>query len=286
MGDTTATFEWAFRWLRPQPAAVAAADPGARRLPDGNHRRRFRAWPPCWIETGARRRPQEDLAWFCIRLAVRRAQGTGCRRLGGIPDFLKAYERRRWRTRRPRRVPLVARAGHLRWGVICRYQAERHLSGQTPSVELATIGRRVCETEWDLLNLLSDFGAETVAERRNCPKSRRRPPEPARRPPRSNWSPPSPDFLDGDVRANTEGRVNFHARVAANALRMVQRELRSPPAQPTSPPLNELRLVREELAGAIRRGEFDDHADDLVVGLRVLVGHRLAAAHPGYESEE
>jgi hypothetical protein len=42
----------------------------------------------------------------------------------------------------------------LRWGVICRYQAERHLSGQTPSVELATIGRRVCETEWDLLNLL------------------------------------------------------------------------------------------------------------------------------------
>ena len=44
----------------------------------------------------------------------------------------------------------------LRWGVICRYQAQRHLSGQTPSVELATIGRRVCETEWDLLNLLED----------------------------------------------------------------------------------------------------------------------------------
>ena len=42
----------------------------------------------------------------------------------------------------------------LRWGVICRYQAERHLSGQTRSVELATIGRRVCETEWDLLGLL------------------------------------------------------------------------------------------------------------------------------------
>jgi hypothetical protein len=42
----------------------------------------------------------------------------------------------------------------LRWGVICRYQAERHLSGQTRSVELAAIGRRVCETEFDLLTLL------------------------------------------------------------------------------------------------------------------------------------
>jgi len=42
----------------------------------------------------------------------------------------------------------------LRWGVICRHQAERHLSGQARSVELAAIGRRVCETEWDLLDLL------------------------------------------------------------------------------------------------------------------------------------
>jgi len=42
----------------------------------------------------------------------------------------------------------------LRWGVICRFQAERHLSGQTPSVELAAIGRRVSETEWDVLDLV------------------------------------------------------------------------------------------------------------------------------------
>ena len=46
----------------------------------------------------------------------------------------------------------------LRWGVICRYQAERHLSGQTRSVELAAIGRRVCETEWDVLDLLTGGG--------------------------------------------------------------------------------------------------------------------------------
>jgi hypothetical protein len=42
----------------------------------------------------------------------------------------------------------------LRWGVICMMQAFTHLSGASRSVELATIGRRVCETEYDLLRLL------------------------------------------------------------------------------------------------------------------------------------
>ena len=42
----------------------------------------------------------------------------------------------------------------LRWGVICMMQAHTHLSGASRSVELAAIGRRVCETEYDLLRLL------------------------------------------------------------------------------------------------------------------------------------
>ena len=33
-------------------------------------------------------------------------------------------------------------------------QASAHLSGVSRSVELATIGRRVCESEWDLFVLL------------------------------------------------------------------------------------------------------------------------------------
>jgi hypothetical protein len=55
---------------------------------------------------------------------------------------------------------VVAQVATLRWGIICRFQAERHLSGRTPSVELAAIGRRVCETEWDLLELLAGRGPQ------------------------------------------------------------------------------------------------------------------------------
>ena len=44
--------------------------------------------------------------------------------------------------------------GTLKWGIMCIAQAFTHLSGTVRSVELATIGRRVCENEWDLLELI------------------------------------------------------------------------------------------------------------------------------------
>jgi hypothetical protein len=37
---------------------------------------------------------------------------------------------------------------------MCIVQAMTHLSGASRSVELAAIGRRVCENEWDLLELI------------------------------------------------------------------------------------------------------------------------------------
>jgi hypothetical protein len=44
--------------------------------------------------------------------------------------------------------------GTVWWGVLCHVQARRHLSGATRSVELAAIGRRACEQEWDALAVL------------------------------------------------------------------------------------------------------------------------------------
>jgi aminoglycoside phosphotransferase (APT) family kinase protein len=74
--------------------------------------------------------------------------------LGGIDDFVTAYEHAGGATVDRDTLHWWMVLGTLRWGMICRYQAERHLSGQTRSVELAAIGRRVCETEWDILDLL------------------------------------------------------------------------------------------------------------------------------------
>ena len=93
------------------------------------------------------------------------------------------------------------------------------------------------------------------------------------------------DFLDHDVRDAVTGQVNFHARVAANALRMVERELLASDASAVVAALERLEVGDEaDLAAAIRRGDMDGRAD-VTSGLRALVRHRLAAAHPGYEIE-
>ena len=91
-------------------------------------------------------------------------------------------------------------------------------------------------------------------------------------------------FLESDVRGATEGQVNFHARVAANVLRIVERELTDDSANEVIGRLAALGFADEEqLSAAIRAGALDDRADDVLPALRTLVRHRLAIAHPGYD---
>ena len=87
------------------------------------------------------------------------------------------------------------------------------------------------------------------------------------------------EFLEGDVRANTTGAVNFHALVAANALRIVERELTDQSAEP------DLLGYPDEatLAAAIRAGELDGRADAVLACLRDLVWQRVSISHPGYD---
>jgi len=94
------------------------------------------------------------------------------------------------------------------------------------------------------------------------------------------------EFLETDVRAATGGQVNFHARVAANALRIVERELLDEGDEECGAALAGLGFADEEqLAAAIRAGELDARADDVTACLRTLVRRRLAVAHPGYDTE-
>lgn len=284
MGDTTATFEWAFRWLvhhRP-PARPTTLVHGDFRMGnlivDGSRLAAVLDWELTYAGD-----PCEDLAWFCIRAwrfgAPKSLDAGG---LGGIEDFLAAYERAGGRPVDRTEFRWWLALSTLRWGVICRFQAERHLSGESPSVELATIGRRVCETEWDLLNLLASDTATVPRVEAH--------PDPAGalhgRPTAAELVAAVADFLDTDVRGATEGQVNFHSRVAANALRMVQRELENGPSAEVSAALSALGYDDEtELAAAIRRGDLDDRTDELLPCLRALVNNRLAAAHPGYQEE-
>jgi hypothetical protein len=166
-----------------------------------------------------------------------------------------------------------------------------HLTGVVRSVELAAIGRRVCEVESDLLELLPwtapGPGAETVEPNESGDPSREAahagPPHDV--PSAAQLLQAVHEFLESDVREATEGRVRFHARVAANVVAMVTRELELGPDQAVA---HERRLrslgvsSEEELVSAIRSGISDDRLGEVTDAVRSTVADKLAVANPAY----
>ena len=169
--------------------------------------------------------PGEDLGWLCVK-AWRFGAVAPVAGLGSREELLTAYraaggadisidELRWWEI-----------LGTLRWGVICMTQAQAHLSGAHRSVELAAIGRRVCEQEWDLLLLLDPEAAAAAAGRRPRPSGDPRPaPAPHGRPTVSELLDAVRAFLTEQVMPATGGHLAFHARVSANVLGIVAREI-------------------------------------------------------------
>lgn len=160
MGDTTATFEWAFRWLdghRPPPSPARLVHGDFRMgnlIVDDAGLAAVLDWELVHVGEAC-----EDLAWFCIRAwRFGAPEQLGAGGLGSVESFVSAYEAAGGEPIDRDALRWWLTLATLRWGVICRFQAERHLSGHTPSVELAAIGRRVSETEWDVLDLLEGGG--------------------------------------------------------------------------------------------------------------------------------
>ena len=95
-------------------------------------------------------------------------------------------------------------------------------------------------------------------------------------------------FLTSEVLAATEGRVQFHVRVAANVIGMVMRELTlgADQAAAHAARLAPLGVADDaELAAAIRSGALDDRMDEVRAAVRATVADKLAVAHPGYATD-
>ncbi len=98
--------------------------------------------------------PREDIAWLCVNSW---RFGHADKRVGGfgdLPDLLDAYAAAGGPQLSPRDIDWWEMMGSLKWGIMCMTMYEAFRSGADPSVERAAIGRRVSETEIDLVNLL------------------------------------------------------------------------------------------------------------------------------------
>jgi aminoglycoside phosphotransferase (APT) family kinase protein len=98
--------------------------------------------------------PAEDLGWLCVK-AWRFGAKLPVGGFGPYEQMLEGYAAGGGRPIDLGTVRWWETLGTLRWGLGCIGQARRHLDGSVRSVELAAIGRRSCEQEWDLLKLIS-----------------------------------------------------------------------------------------------------------------------------------
>ena len=287
LGGASAVFEIAFRWLDENRPASS----GPPRVVHGDFRNGNLIVGPDGIravldwELAHAGDPMEDLGWLCAkswRFGVDRPVGG----FGSYDDLIAGYEAAGGGVVDRQVLRWWEVFGNLRWGVICMMQASAHTSGMIRSVELATIGRRVCEVEWDLLELLAGPG-------RGLPEGASEAAAGAGGP--AAYLHGSPDaaglleavreFLEKDVMEATDGRVRFHTRVAVNALSMVERELRLGPDQAAryAAGLAGLGVANEvQLAAGVRAGTLDLGDARLWALVANSVRDRLAVANPRY----
>jgi len=99
------------------------------------------------------------------------------------------------------------------------------------------------------------------------------------------------EFLEHDVMAATEGRVQFHTRVAVNALGMIERELTDGEAFSDAERAraaallghdDDVRILERELAARIRDASLDDRIDAVREHVRATVREKLLVTNPGY----
>lgn len=102
--------------------------------------------------------PAEDLGWVCVR-AWRFGGGKPVAGMGDYAALLDAYEAESGVRIDERELRWWELLGTVKWGLMCISQAAYHLNGVVRSHELAAIGRRVCENEYDALMTIRELSA-------------------------------------------------------------------------------------------------------------------------------
>ena len=225
--------------------------------------------------------PMHDLGWLCTK-AWRFGSANPVGGFGARADLMSGYAEgggsppdeatQRW----------WELYGTVRWALLCRRQAARYLSDSEPSIELAVLGRRVCEQEYDVLLALgyaeplklTDPLEDTVG-----PAT-----APHDRPTGPGLLRAVREFLATEV-TMTDPSLAFHARVAANALRIAEREamLAAGHARDHRARLAALGCADDaELCAAIRDGSLDHRFDDVIAAVRAMAVDKLAVANPSH----
>lgn len=156
MGQDLPAFELAFHWLK----ANAPTDQSATLVHGDFRHGNFLVDADQGITTvldwelAHLGDPMEDLGWLCVNSWRFGKSELAVGGFGSREELFSAYENAGGAKVDPVRVRFWELLGVLKWGVICLNMSSKPPAGEPPSLERAAIGRRVSETEIDLIQLL------------------------------------------------------------------------------------------------------------------------------------
>lgn len=226
--------------------------------------------------------PMRDLGWICTNSWRFGRSELPVGGFGLREDLFAGYEAVSGRSINQAHVRFWEIFGSFWWAVGSLIMAEHYRHGPDRTVERPAIGRRSSECQIDCVNLMMP-GAVSL---------------PAAAPPASDALPRDNellisvrDFLREDVMGATSGRTQFMARVAANSLDILLRDMSIGPALRAAEHTR-LRAImghagnrealRWELVRALRDGSMALDTAGLVDHLRATVTGELAIDQPSY----
>ena len=227
--------------------------------------------------------PMRDLGWICTNSWRFGRSELPVGGFGEYADLFRGYESVSGIQVDPAHVKFWEVFGSFWWAVGCLGMAEHFRSGPDKTVERPGIGRRSSECQVDCANLLIPGPVKLVEGK---------PFSSTLDMPRTDELVSSVrDYLRGDVMAATAGRTNFLARVAANSLDIVLRELSLGEAQRALElqrlqalfrANDDLEALRWRLVQQLRDGSMRLDAAGLGDHLRLTVVNQLAIDQPNY----
>lgn len=161
--------------------------------------------------------PMRDLGWICTNSWRFGRSDLPVGGFGTYADLFRGYERVSGRPVDPERVKFWEIFGSFWWACSSLTMAEHYRTGPDKSVERPAIGRRSSECQVDCVNLLipgpvTVISGDATVSNIDMPRL-------------DELVTSVRDYLRTDVMSTSNGRTNFLARVAANSLDIVLRDL-------------------------------------------------------------
>ena len=148
------TLEWTLRWLENRAPASYSTVLCHRDFRTGNYMVHEGALTGVldW-EFAGWGDPHEDIGWFCARCWRFSAPELEAGGIATRDVFYDAYENASGRKLEKKLVSYWETMAHVRWALIALQQSMRYRASGEPSLDLALIGRRLAELEYECLRL-------------------------------------------------------------------------------------------------------------------------------------